>query len=538
MRVLKPRLFIAFGSALVVITVAVIDTGRTSPGPVSAVHGNISSCNDCHGGWFESMDDACLACHERIESESALHATFDARCGLCHSEHHGPDYAVVNRQSFAQAGIADPNAFDHGPIGFAMEGRHLELDCAKCHKNAQVAVLPEGQTRYLGLDRECAACHEDRHEGRMLLSCEACHGQKDFKQLEPGGHDEHLPLTGAHAEVACRDCHALEVLGAVRKPRARSCADCHESPHRAAFEESCDACHEVESFRDKLREITPEQHARSGFALDAPHDQAFCADCHKEAQTFAERYPGRRPQQCEACHADAHEGYFDKQAGGCAECHSGTSFSGSSGAEFDHGRWTRFGLIGAHAQAECEACHAPTPKPDRFGRTFGRVKGYSGCASCHNDPHQRRFETGCESCHAQTSFRTFPDGFDHGRWTGFALIGAHGEARCSACHEPLRKPDEFGRTWKPAKGNRCADCHDDPHAGQLPMRCDRCHKSADEFGKVTFNHDLQSRFQLGKSHRGVSCDACHKKERGVVRYRPLNTQCDACHNAQKDPFRR
>ena len=147
----------------------------------------------------------------------------------------------------------------------------------------------------------------------------------------------------------------------------------------------------------------------------------------------------------------------------------------------------------------------------------------------------------------QTSFRTFPKGrFDHGLWTGFALGGAHGEARCSDCHVPLRKPDRFGRTWRRAKGKNCADCHKDPHGGQFQMkdhtRCERCHESARSFTELSFRHNFDSRFRLDKAHAPLACSECHKPFRKdgveIVRYRPMGRKCTHCHRAQRDPLRR
>ena len=155
-------------------------------------------------------------------------------------------------------------------------------------------------------------------------------------------------------------------------------------------------------------------------------------------------------------------------------------------------------------------------------------------------------KTGCARCHVETSFRTFPGGWDHAKWTGFVIDGAHETAGCAACHAPLDKPDEHGRTWARAKGRQCSNCHEDPHAGQFVKRgttdCRRCHKSASSFLNLAFRHNLDSRFRLGPQHKHVACTQCHKKERigdkEVVRYRPIPRKCTDCHGSQDDPLRR
>lgn len=673
------HVWIALFSAAAVVLVAVVDIGRTSPGPLTAVHQREpdllgkSGCNDCHGGFLSNMTDSCLECHADIEtqidSNDGLHGvvgrTKAMQCALCHSEHHGESFAIVNKSSFVQAGIPRPGEFDHRLIGFEIAGRHIEIGCAECHLNANATVLPKGEKRFGGLDQDCASCHEDPHKGQMAVACAACHGQNKWDRLYSLGHEKNLPLIGGHADVSCRKCHAettshsLEALGdRARRPTARTCRDCHESPHSPSFvagvaglaamapDASCVTCHEAdhETFRDERLAITPEQHARSGFPLDVPHDQVACKNCHApDARDFAARYPGRgadecspchadphggqfkqgpfsqgdclachdrhhfephdftvakhaqsslpltgshietdcnachektaedrprtfrgTPGRCEQCHADAHDGFFEPfhvelaavTSGECARCHGTQTFSKVAPADFDHARWTDFDVRGAHAQSGCESCHPAAEHPDASGRTFGRVTerfgAFEGCITCHDDPHAGTFDaadlpsdveglTDCARCHTETSFRTFPHGFDHGRWTDFTLAGAHAKANCSACHAPLRKPDALGRTWAPANGPNCADCHEDPHARQFEVdgetSCERCHTDRTS-SFLAFDHERDSRFSLGEQHASLACSACHlptvQDGAAVIRYRPLGTQCVDCHGAQED----
>ncbi|MEM8882746.1 MAG: cytochrome c3 family protein [Planctomycetota bacterium] len=674
----NPRFWIAIGSLALVLGIAFSDFVRASPGPLATVHARVSelngvgSCAECHGGLFGSMTESCLACHDDIGQHIAtgrgLHGAIDKNlangCARCHSDHHGNNFAMVNRQSFAAAGVPDPEKFDHGMIGFDMAGRHLELACVDCHTLAKAPVLPEGGKRYLGLNQDCASCHEDPHDGQMTPNCVQCHSQTSWDALDSEGHEEFLPLVGGHAELSCRECHAADGARALEKighgpPRPpRDCASCHESPHATAFVQgvaklekktegaSCATCHlaDHESFREKEIEVTDAQHAASGFALELPHHEVTCAECHQpELPTFEERYPGRPSDDCASCHQDVHEGQFkalscvtcharthfephlftvarheetnlpltgrhvetncndchkpretdgprafrgvddtcaschrdahrdafakfdeelrETEHGSCAACHGTTSFRDLV-TPFDHAKFTSFPLDGAHAQETCEACHKRGPEPDRNGRTFGFVEDnfgrHEGCQTCHADPHRGEFDTkehprevkgktGCARCHTTTSFRDFPEGFDHAKWTGFRLDGAHRQASCSSCHTPMREADARGRSWGRAAGNRCADCHDDPHAGQFQRRrgkvnCEKCHDSATSWGAIRFRHNLDSRFRLDESHRKLDCSACHKPERigkqTVIRYRPLGRKCADCHSTRKNPLRR
>lgn len=679
MNVRRLGFWIASCSLALVLLIGVVDVQRTSPGPVTSVHAQLekleggNACSQCHGGWFSDMRSSCLECHapiaEQIESRTGLHGSqlkaITERCATCHSEHHGASFAIVNDQSFALAGAKSRADFDHALIGWEMSGAHLEPACSKCHENADVAVLAEGQSRFLGKRQDCASCHEDPHEGRMRVSCVSCHGQEKWDGLHSEGHDERLPLIGGHGDVSCRTCHekdsarSLEALGeAAIKPRPRECADCHESPHVESFTRAaafalgkseragCVVCHAAEHdlFRDERLDLSAEQHAGSGFSLGAPHAELECAQCHDpELASFAERYPGRGQDQCSACHADPHEGQFasgpfssgdciachsrqhfdphefdlEKHAltalrlegahakaecaechhdpqperarqfrgtpdqcvqchedahdaffaeklarvppsppnGDCARCHDAERFSNAD-AGFDHANWTGFAVLGAHAQASCEACHPRAETADETGRTFGRVAEHFGefesCATCHDDPHGGDFDrprhpkrfrdaTSCARCHDTSSFRSLPFGFDHGLWTRFGLEGGHEGLSCSDCHAPLRKPDELGRTWARAAGTSCADCHDDPHAGQFEVAgeadCARCHTSSHD-SMLHFDHETDARFALGAAHRKLDCSACHHVEERAglefVRYRPLGTRCVDCHGVGED----
>ncbi|MEZ6014970.1 MAG: hypothetical protein R3F49_07655, partial [Planctomycetota bacterium] len=421
------RALIACASLGAVLMVAYVDTERTSPGPIARAHARIAelaegtSCSACHGGWRTTMTSACLECHApiaaQIESAGGLHGTLDAQagrdvvrdpnaCGRCHGEHHGDTFALVNARSFALAGVADPAQFDHARIGWAMTGRHAELACTECHTHADAAPLPEGAQRYLGLERSCASCHEDPHEGAFARSCAECHVQTTFAEHVPTGHEKHLPLTGAHGAASCRDCHAeesphsLEVLaGGGARPPSRGCADCHASPHSAALlegaarlagaprQKSCGACHASEhlAFRSLAATMSVAQHAFTGFNLEAPHTLAepalaqpaaadsesdpavgiACAACHDPAlESFVERYPGRRPLDCAACHSDPHGGQFrdgafadaDLTGGGCVACHAPAGFAPHTFDLTQHAQ-AAFTVDGAHAALDCGACH-------------------------------------------------------------------------------------------------------------------------------------------------------------------------------------
>lgn len=580
-----------------VALLALVDLERKAPGPLTSVHGREealagqSGCNACHGGWFSTMTTSCLECHadvtQQIDEGRGTHGLVEKtkaeQCSLCHSEHHGPNFAIVNRQSFALVGVPDPNAFDHALVGFEMDGKHLDLKCAECHLHAEDVVLEKGARRYMGLDQDCASCHTDVHEGRMVVSCASCHGQTQWDGLHSLGHEKQLPLVGGHGDVGCRTCHAentshsLEALGAGIAQRApRTCVECHESPHAPEFVAAsahdlaqsatmvCLACHAAEhtTFRGEHLTLTSEEHARSGFSLDVPHDIAKCAQCHDTGlETFEERYPGRSNDTCSACHADPHGGQFQTgpfAGGDCTACHEKLHFTPHAFTFEDHDL-SALPLTGAHARTECNECHVvPAEKAPRVFRGLA-----THCEGCHADAHEGFFDAAfelaapppageCAACHDTENFTAVPESsFDHGRWTGFSVLGAHAQSSCEICHVPAPEPDDFGRTFgrvsaKFGEVAGCVTCHQDPHAGQFDRAglphvldgradCARCHDEV-SFRSFTrgFDHALWTGFALVEEHAEASCSQCHaqlKKPDAVGRTwgRSRGSACSDCH---------
>lgn len=592
-----PRLVVALASLTAVLFVGVVDLGRTSPGPLTTVHGRVdelqgrSGCAECHGGWFSSMTDACLECHEVIASQmqaaKGLHGTFApataASCGTCHGEHHGESFALVNRASFRLAGVPDVERFDHALVGWTMDGAHTALDCAECHAHADVAVLPAGAARYGGLAQDCASCHDDPHEGRFASSCASCHGQTAWDELFSLGHEEHLELVGGHGDLDCRACHAqsdahsLEIVGGrAAKPDARACADCHESPHSAPFAQGtaalaarpiasgCIVCHAAEhtSFGESASTLSTLQHSFTGFPLDAPHDDQRCEQCHDaNGGTFAERHPRRAASSCSACHADPHGGQFATGAFAgqeCTACHADLAFTPHTFTLEKH-QTTAFVLDGAHESAECNACHT-LPSEDA-PRTFHGTE--SRCEQCHMDSHEGFFAAreelatpdprgDCARCHSTLAFDAVPPSrFDHAHWTGFPIEGAHAQSDCASCHPSMRTPDASGRTFGKVAAHfgtfqGCHTCHGDPHDGAfdvagLPPQiagresCERCH-DASSFRSFPhgFEHGVWTGFTLRDGHARAACADCHMPLRpplanGRTWDKALGSSCSDCH---------
>jgi hypothetical protein len=196
-------------------------------------------------------------------------------------------------------------------------------------------------------------------------------------------------------------------------------------PH---FGEVCEDCHTPEGF---------ELADASGFvhpvALEGAHVDLTCAACHTDAQ--------RLTYECANCHQPPGEPHFGQV---CEDCHTPASFKGATLPPELHA----VPLIGTHALATCDACHAegqPTP-------------AYV-CSNCHQPPENHLLGT-CDTCHT-------PEGWVES--VGNLIVAqspqiAHpleGLEDCLACHG--------AEQMKPAP---------DDHEGFGNEQCTICHKAS------------------------------------------------------------
>lgn len=543
------------------------------------------------------LELACTECHEHAEDkilpEGARRFIGLAQdCATCHEDPHEGALVQSCVECHVQEAFDDHRYRDHDEH-FPLTGQHTDLSCRDCHGVEHSHALEAVVQRTFSLDkRGCADCHDSPHADAFVggvaalvtsatdAGCATCHVPEDptFHELAHELSDEQhaasgFELTAPHAELACAECHSPELATfAERYPgrEADSCIACHGDPHEGQFEHApflergCLSCHDRHQFAPHNFDLA--MHAETRLELTGKHEDVACEECHGQPRASAARAFAGTPASCERCHDDAHRGFFDaltlREAhpdGTCASCHGTHGFDQVAADLFEHARATGFALEGAHDQAACEACHAPRDERDELGRLFGWAHQQFGtienCGTCHDDVHGGRFDAAelpqtvegrdsCGRCHQESSFRTLHGGFDHGLWTGYNLDGSHADLGCADCHAPLGRPDEHGRTWAAAAGNGCADCHGFPHAGQFvvdgQVDCARCHGSTDTFTELSFNHDRDTRFELGDAHDRLECAACHKAytlDGGVevVRYRPLGRDCKDCHGDQRGP---
>ncbi len=503
---------VALGTVMAAIVVGAVyvDVQNTSPGKIADVHSQhpdlqgANSCAICHGKPGQTMNEACLDCHEDIGKQLVKKTGFHGQmstteangCAKCHSEHHGKGFAILNQRSFALAGVPDLGLFDHKGLNFELDGKHDELKCNKCHPNGGARLLLTGQKRFLGLDQDCTSCHKDTHKGAHGHDCESCHGQEHpFPKVAEFEHTLAFALAGSHGKAACVDCHkpadsahsVVELVALRSEPvtqpvEVRDCQTCHTSHHNESFlanvsrelntdpGNACQHCHPAvhDTFSGPSATLDALLHACSGFTLGKPHDKLKCENCHagygkpkEQLADFLGSYPGRHPDSCRSCHGDPHRGQFQLgpfRGVDCLACHERHEFSPSV-FTLDHHKRSDYPLVGAHGKTECNKCHLLATKqeleklPNQFEVSastratpdMSRVRVYhdtpSTCKACHNDPHQGQFERGA-----------------------------------------FRQKD-------------CGECHDE-HSFRVPT--------------FTIPRHANTKFALTGAHKAVACGSCHK----------------------------
>jgi len=302
-----------------------------------------AACGKCHDGldFRDGKGRACAACHDSPHR----FATPDD-CGGCHG-------AADASWSAAQASFGPER---HAERGFVLSAAHRALACETCHEPAGSYT-----ERYREPPREaddCTACHEDVHRGQFAQACTACHDENRF--VPPAyGRAQHatFALRGAHARVACEECHA--VVDGTRR--------------FAGTPRGCAACHDAGGFR-----IRPFDHARrTGYRLEGAHAEASYARCHRvEGDPPVRRYR-ETARSCASCHRDEHRGQFAARA--CTDCHAG--FRAFAVRNFDHGK-TRFPLDGRHRRVACAECHPGVRQRDGAVDVQYRPLGRE-CKDCH-----------------------------------------------------------------------------------------------------------------------------------------------------------
>ena len=330
------------------------DTGHTLTGAHQEV-----VCAVCHTNQrYQGIPSDCYSCHQIDDYHEG---SYGQECDKCHQTE---EWNQTN--------------FDHARVsGFALQGRHAEIDCSSCHR-ANVFDI--------ALDQQCSSCHlvDDVHQGTNGTECGDCHQQSKWSK---SGFDHqaksNFALRGAHSDLVCKACHGGSRSA---KDLDSACISCHQfdDVHEATLGENCASCHQETAWSENIRF----DHDLSSFPLIGLHAIAPCEACH-----VSRRFDDA-PGQCVDCHEqdDGHQGSLGTE---CGSCHNPNDWQLW---EFDHTLATDFGLEGSHADLACESCHV------KEGEYLAQPA--TTCFACHrsDDIHSGQFGRQCARCHDSGSF--------------------------------------------------------------------------------------------------------------------------------------
>ncbi len=271
-----------------------------------------------------------------------------------------------------------------------------------------------------------------------------------------------------------------------------NCTQCHEIGNKD-FSAKCLACHTM--LKDRIKDGKG-LHAQTGYEV------------------------------CQSCHVDHHGRTFELVR--LVE------------DEFEHDK-TGYSLNGKHGELACRDCHKAEFIGDVKALTDkGKDPSHSflgltpSCIACHEDIHRGQLSESCGDCHQETGWRPV-SGFDHGK-ARFILEGKHVDVDCKQCHAGESGSDDVAAMiFKPLAFDRCLDCHQDEHEGQLAQDCTTCH-SVEGWKPVSgFSHN-KARFSLTGKHEDTACESCHPQMRSKSSGRLLTRftgmafgECSDCH---------
>ena len=259
-----------------------------------------------------------------------------------------------------------------------------------------------------------------------------------------------------------------------------------------------------------------------------------CQNCHEEVRALVRNHEGMHGHVVNAAKGDVD----------CARCHTehyGENFRifkwETSKEEFDH-RQTGYILEGRHASLRCEQCHNPkniAPADRQQIRLHDLSATFEGlhpaCLTCHQDQHAGQLGADCQKCHGMSAWKPVKT-FDHST-THFPLVGKHQNLECAKCHRPSTADAKVVQ-YTGLSFASCTGCHQDPHRGAFPARCEQCHgnESWKQVRNVSsFNHS-GTHFPLEGKHRDVACLKCHQDANFKT---PLaHDKCLDCH---RDPHK-
>jgi len=264
-------------------------------------------CTKCHPnaseGFFPLPSIECEACHaqDALQSQSLDHAALGLTqgCAKCHTP-----------VSWIPAGFSHPSSFP-------LTAGHNGVSCSQCHTTPGV---------FTGLSTDCASCHLPDYQATtdpshaaagFSTNCRQCHNTSGWR----GANFQHpatMPLTQAHANRQCIECHTTPGVFTGLSP---DCVSCHLPEYQA----TTNPAHAAAGFGTNCRQChTPTLWSNgtfthpSSFPLTFAHAGHACTRCHTTPGTYS-----GLSTACITCHQDDFQRGHNSQGNtNCRQCHN------------------------------------------------------------------------------------------------------------------------------------------------------------------------------------------------------------------------
>lgn len=345
---------------------------------------------------------ACDKCHAHITDNKYHDNTGYSKykniphnvCTDCHQDFHNNKFGRDCQKCHSTLGWRQVNqqAFDHSRTRYPLKGKHVLVNCQKCH--------PPGRSTKIVRYQKCSDCHINYHIGQFKTDtahkdCQQCHTVDGFSPstFSLAQHEQtNYPLKGGHLATPCVLCHT-KLNGDTPNQTTRfrfgstQCQECHKNPHGNQVEKylttnGCEYCHHISSWRNVSFD-----HTKTKYPLTGRHQAAQCSGCHvaqKDGENVVYQFMAVETN-CQNCHDDIHYGQFkfkildnNKSATDCSRCHTTIDWLAE---KFDHNSDSRFKIDGAHQFVKCGRCH---PNIVLGGKTFRLYRLLrTECSSCH-----------------------------------------------------------------------------------------------------------------------------------------------------------
>ncbi|MCB9696896.1 MAG: hypothetical protein H6738_08985 [Alphaproteobacteria bacterium] len=349
-------------------------------------------CDDCHTVESFSMRDFdhdrtdfplkgqhatkdCEQCHGQ-GNEARYVDLAHADCDDCHEDEHRGRFQPTNCKACHIEDGFQLQVFDHDETGFPQTGKHVGLDCNKCHRDFQWNGIPHDS---------CVDCHYTKNPHRPVITadqCDGCHTTESFDDITfDHAANTTFDLSPQHVRNDCTSCHTYIYHFAGLD---KNCTACHNDDRPwGHYTGQCGTCHLSDHWYPGG--LGDNDHAVTGFPLKGAHSLLPCESCHPPGRPRGDAQAG-----CSSCHwqDDMHQNLLGSA---CDDCHNEMSWHRTS---FRH-TMTGWPLRGAHRLAACVDCHAT-----------GYIGTPTDCIRCHENQaspaipaHQTASFPTCDLCH-------------------------------------------------------------------------------------------------------------------------------------------